>query len=49
MFLISIIVQEDWMGTRNDQSESMLIKSMSLLKPGRHKMSWAPELQEVSL
>ena len=27
-------LQEDWMGTRSDQSESMLIKSMSLLKPG---------------
>ena len=27
-------VQEDWMGTRSDQLESMSIKSMSLLKPG---------------
>ena len=27
-------LQEDWMGTRSDQLESMLIKSMSLLKPG---------------
>ena len=27
-------LQEDWMGTRSDQLESMSIKSMSLLKPG---------------
>ena len=27
-------LQEDWMGTQSDQLESMLIKSMSLLKPG---------------